>query len=99
MEQIAITTLAGLFIGLLGYLIRYRDKPELIAGFKEEKFTDVEGLKDFVGLYMFAVAVLTVAVGVADYSSLLEGGLHWIVYSVLLAVVVLRLLIGIRRFQ
>ena len=85
MEQLLITTLSGLFVGLLGYMIKYRDKPELIAGFDREKFSDVEGL--------------TISVGVADYLSLLERGLHWTVYSVLLTATVLRMLIGVRDFR
>ena len=99
MEQLAITTLIGLFVGLLAYLIKYCDKPELIAGFKEEKFTDVEGLKDFVGLYMFLVAGLTVATGALDFFSVLEASILWTAYSVLLAGTVLRLLIGVRKFR
>lgn len=99
MEQLLITAFSGLFVGLLGYMIKYKDKTELIAGFKEEKFSDVEGLKDFVGFYMFVVAGLTISVGVADYLSLLERGLHWTVYSVLLTATVLRMLIGVRDFR
>jgi len=99
MEQLLITTLSGLFVGLLAYMIKYRDKPELIAGFDREKFSDVEGLKDFVGLYMFVVAGLTLFTGLGDYLSLLERGLHWTVYSVLLTATVLRMLIGVRDFR
>ena len=99
MEQIAITTLAGLFIGLLGYLIKYQDKPELIAGFKEEKFDDVEGLKDFVGFYMFFFGFFTIVTGFLDYLLIFGGSGLWTGYTVLLVFLLLRLVFGIREFE
>jgi len=99
MEQLLITTLAGLFIGLLGYLIKYRDKPELIAGFDREKFADVEGLKDFIGSYIFVVGGLAVVTGVLDFFSVIESEILWMAFSGLMAVIVLRLLVGVRKFR
>ena len=99
MVQILITILAGISVALLGYFVKYGDRPGLIAGFEREKFDDLEGLKNFVGFYMFFFGFFTIITGFLDYLLIFGGSGLWTGYTVMLIVLLLRLVFGIREFE
>ncbi|MBB6645610.1 DUF3784 domain-containing protein [Halobellus sp. MBLA0160] len=59
----AVTVLTGVFIGWLGYRIRYRGDVHLIAGYRGGAPTDAEALSRVVGRVVLVVAAVTVLAG------------------------------------
>jgi hypothetical protein len=57
----------GLLLGGIGYLVRERRMMHLISGDDPSAVTDEAGAANFFGLHVYALAVLTMANGVADY--------------------------------
>jgi len=57
---------SGLFVGVLGILIRYAGMMHLIAGYDPDQVVDDEGLANFIGAQTLIVAVLTVCVGLLE---------------------------------
>ena len=91
---------AGVFVGLLGALIRYAGWTWLIAGYDPNRLTDEEGLADFMGFYVLVIAGLTVAIGAleaVDPSG--PAGWYWLPYVVAVFVLTARMIRGGRRFE
>ncbi|WP_323675623.1 DUF3784 domain-containing protein [Halorubellus sp. PRR65] len=90
----------GVFVGLLGVLIRFGGMVELVAGYDPERVEDDEGLARFVGSNVLYVAALTVVVGVVEYVDVVDGvGWHWGAYLVGVFALAARTIRGARRFE
>lgn len=94
----ALLTGSGLFIALFGILIRYGGAVELVAGYDSERVDDPDGLADFVGTNLLYVALVTVIAGVLSYVRS-ETALVWLLYTVVVCAVALRLVLGSRRYE
>ena len=101
MSEHAITTItAGVFVGILGVLIKYVGVMELIAGYDPETVTDEEGLADFIGTNALYVAVLTIGVGILELrAATADSGWYWIVFVIAVAAIAVRMIRGARRFE
>jgi hypothetical protein len=88
----------GLLLGVMGYLVRERRMMHLIAGYDPLAVTDEAGLANFFGLHFYALAVLTMANGVADYLFGFQS-LRWTAWTVALLAIVLRLWVGSSRYE
>jgi hypothetical protein len=101
MTQQAVTAIgAGVFVGVLGALIKYAGMMELIAGYDPETVTDPEGLADFIGTNALYVAALTIGVGVLELrSSSADSGWYWIAFVIAVAAVAVRMIRGARRYE
>lgn len=80
-ERLAVVLVSGGFIGVLGYLIKNKKMMNLIAGYDSSKVRDEEGLANFVGIYLYAIAILTFCVGIIDYYDFKR---IWIIYTIIL---------------
>lgn len=91
---------AGVFIAVLGVLIKYFGYMHLIAGYDSAKVTDEQALADFVGTRVLLVALLTIAVGLAAYVSPSNGTpWYWYVYGALVVILTGWLILGARRYE
>jgi hypothetical protein len=101
MTEQAVTAIgAGVFVGILGILIKYFGVMELIAGYDPETVTDEEGLADFIGTNTLYVAVLAIGVGILELrSSTGGGGWYWIVFVIAVVAIAVRMVRGARRFE
>jgi len=91
---------AGLFIAVAGVLIKYFGYTNLIAGYDPEKVTDEEGLADFVGTRVLALAALTLAVGGVEYVATSDGtSWYWYAYVGLVVVIAVWMIRGAQRYQ
>ncbi|SDY86197.1 DUF3784 domain-containing protein [Halopenitus persicus] len=101
MTEQAVTAIgAGIFIGILGILIKYVGVMDLIAGYDPETVTDEEGLADFVGTNALYVAALTICVGILELrSSAADSEWYWLVFVVAIAAIAIRMVRGARRFE
>jgi hypothetical protein len=99
MQELLRTIGAGILIAVLGVLIRYRNATSLIAGFDAEKVEDEDGLSNFIGLNAIYVALITTAVGVIEYLSLIENRIYWAVYAAVVVAIAGRMIIGSRSFM
>ncbi|SDX65608.1 DUF3784 domain-containing protein [Halopenitus persicus] len=101
MTEPAVTVIAaGVFVGILGVLIKYVGVMGLIAGYDPERVTDEEELADFIGTNALYVAVLTVSVGVLELrSSTANGEWYWLVFVIAVVAVAFRMIRGARRFE
>ncbi|MDB2284468.1 DUF3784 domain-containing protein [Halorubrum ezzemoulense] len=101
MSEHAITTItAGVFVGILGVLIKYVGMMELIAGYDPETITDEEGLADFIGTNALYVAALTIGVGILEFrAATSDSGWYWIVFVIAVAAIAIRMIRGARRFE
>jgi len=94
-----VTVATGVFVGVLGVMIRYYEMAELLAGYDAERVTDDAGLASFVGTYVFLSGLITVAVGVAVSLELVGGStVLWSAYSFAMVLVVLWVVIGAQQF-
>ncbi len=90
----------GVFIGLLGVLIRYAGMGHLIAGYDPDRVDDAEGLSDFVGAWTLVVAVLTAGVGVLElWEPTADAGWYWLVFVVAVLAVAVWMVRGARRYD
>lgn len=91
---------AGIFVGLLGALIRYAGWTWLIAGYDPDRVTDEDGLADFVGFHALVIAGLTLAVGVLEAVD--PAGPErwfWLPYVVAVVALTARMIRGSQRFE
>ncbi|MFC6989087.1 DUF3784 domain-containing protein [Haloplanus sp. GCM10025708] len=99
-EHALLTVGAGIFVGVLGVLIKYAGMTELVAGYDPERVTDEEGLADFVGTNALYVAVLTICVGVLELrSSTADAEWYWIVFVIAVVAIAVRMIRGARRYE
>ena len=60
-------SLVAIFVGLLllavGYLIRFQQMIEIIAGYDPDKVTDKEGLAKWVGSNLFLMGLMCLSLG------------------------------------
>jgi hypothetical protein len=101
MAEYALSAIgAGVFVGILGILIKYAGAMDLIAGYDPERVTDEEGLADFIGTNTLYVAVLTVCAGVLELrSSSSDLGWYWIVFVIAVGAIGIRMVRGARRYE
>lgn len=91
---------AGIFVGILGVLIKYVGVMDLIAGYDPERVADEEGLADFIGTNALYVAVLTVSVGILELrSSTVDSEWYWIVFLIAVGAIAVRMIRGARRYE
>jgi|GEM_PF-488933 len=91
---------AGIFVGILGMLIKYVGLTDLVAGYDPEKVADEEELADFIGTNALYVAALTVCVGVLELrSSTADSEWYWIVFVIAVGAVAVRMIHGARRYE
>ncbi|UPM44758.1 DUF3784 domain-containing protein [Halocatena salina] len=80
-ERLAIVSASGVFIAVLGYLIKNKGMMNLIAGYDSSEVSDDVGLANFIGRNLYAIAALTFCVGVFDYYGFEQ---IWIIYVIIL---------------
>lgn len=99
-DHALITIGTGVFLGLLGGLIKYAGMVELIAGYDPETVVDEDGLAAFVGANTLYVAALTIGVGILELSrSTADGEWYWFVFVIAVGAIAVRLIRGARRFE
>lgn len=97
--QTALTTFtSGMLIVALGTVIKYKSAIYLIAGFESENISDEEGLSDFIGSNAIFVGALTVTLGLIDYSNF-EARHYWYIFTVAVVIILLRMVIGSRKYR
>jgi len=90
----------GALIAIAGVLIKCFGYTNLIAGYDPNQVTDEEALADFVGTYTLVIAVLTIAVGVADYLTASNGtSWYWYVYTGFVIIIAGWMIKGARRYE
>lgn len=90
----------GLFVGVLGVLIRFAGWTSLIAGYDPDRVEDDAGLARFVGTNALVVAALTVALGALEYTEPTGGAnWYWFVYAVVVLGIGVRMVRGSRRYE
>lgn len=100
MERAALAIGSGVFVAVLGILIRYAGWMELVAGYDPDRVADEQGLADFVGANAVYVALLTILLGVLEYVSPGTGdGRYWLVYVVAVLGLAVRMVRGARRYE
>ncbi len=99
MEAAVVTVAAGIFIGLIGFLIRYRGMNMLIAGYSPEKFEDEEELSVFIGSWTLRVSALTVLVGLVEHLRIFEGSIHWTFYTAFVGAAAVYMVYGSNRYR
>ncbi|AEH37364.1 hypothetical protein [Halopiger xanaduensis] len=98
---IVLVASAG-FVGLLGVLIKYFGRVELIAGYDPERVADETGLADFIGTNALYVAALLFLVAVAEYAEPFGGDgadLVWLAFTVGVLGLAVRMIRGARRYE
>jgi len=99
-EHALITIGTGIFVGLLGGLIKYAGMVELIAGYDPETVVDEDGLASFVGANTLYVAVLTVGVGLLElHPATPNTEWYWLVFVIAVGAIAVRMIRGARRFE
>jgi hypothetical protein len=99
-ERAILAVAGGLFVGVLGLLIKYAGASELIAGYDPEQVTDEAGLADFVGTRTLVVAALTVGVGLLELWEPTAGATwYWVVYVVAVFGIGAWMIRGSRRYE
>lgn len=97
--QTALTTFtSGILIVALGTVLKYKSATYLISGFESENISDEEGLSDFIGLNAIYVGALTMTVGLIEYS-MIETRLCWYIFTVAVVIILLRMVIGSRKYR
>lgn len=92
----------GVLIGVFGVLIKYFGYVNLVAGYDPDSVTDEEGLANFVGTRVLLVALLTVAVGIAEHVSVAASDgtpWYWYLYGALVVMLGAWMIIGARRYE
>ncbi|WP_181686121.1 DUF3784 domain-containing protein [Halorhabdus salina] len=91
---------SGLFIGVLGILIRYAGMMHLIAGHDPDQVTDEEGLANFIGIYTLIVAVLTVCVGILElWEPTADSAWYWLVFVIAVFAITVRMIRGAPGYE
>lgn len=99
-ERAILAVAGGLFVGILGLLIKYAGAMHLIAGYDPEKVTDDEALANFVGTRTLLVAILTISVGLLEFWEPTAGATwYWLVYVVVVFAVAAQMIRGARRYE
>jgi hypothetical protein len=95
-----VLMVTAVFVGVLGGLIRFGGAVELVAGYDPERVSDEAGLARFVGTNTLYIAAATLVLGVVEYGGVMEGASwYWTGYVVVVVAIVVRLLVGSRRFE
>ncbi|KUO50238.1 MAG: hypothetical protein APF76_11035 [Desulfitibacter sp. BRH_c19] len=78
----------GLLVCMLGYLIWFKQKIALIAGYKEKYIKDKKGLSQFMGKWLFTIGITTMliplGIRVIDYYV-------WWLYTFIILVAAIRI--------
>lgn len=99
-ERAILVIGSGLFVGVLGILIRYVGVMHLIAGYNPDRVTDKEGLANFIGKWTLIVAVLTVGVGVMGlWEPTADSEWYWLVFVIAVFGIAVRMIRGARRYE
>jgi len=93
----AVVAAAGVLLTVFGVLIRYYGAASLIAGYDPERVDDEEGLTDFVGANALYAAALALAVAVAEF--LAPADWYWVVFTVGIVALAVRMVRGSRRYE
>ena len=96
-DRLIVTLTSGLFVVVLGILIKYKGMSKLIAGYDPDEVADKQGLDNFIGTNAIFVGILTMVVGIVDYTGFFED-IVWIAFVVILFVLIGRMVIGSRRY-
>ena len=101
----SFTSLVGLIVIRMGYLIKDKNKPGLIAGYDPNRVKDQQGLCDFIGTNTLLVGSLVILFGAAISITLFFNPnslaiLGWIAAEVACVVgLAIRAVTGARKFQ
>jgi len=99
-ERAILVIGGGLFVGILGILIRYASMTHLIAGYDPDRVTNEEGLANFMGAWTLVVAVLTVGVGVLELREpTADSAWYWLVFVFAVFAIAFRMIRGARRYE
>lgn len=99
-ERVFLVIGSGLFVGVLGILIRYAGMMHLIAGYDPDQVVDDEGLANFIGAQTLIVAVLTVCVGLLEFwGPTADSMWYWVVFVLAIVAIAVRMVLGARHYQ
>ena len=99
-ERVILVIGGGIFVGILGILIRYAGMMHLIAGYDPDRVTDKEGLANFIGTWTLVVATLTVGVGVLElWEPTADSAWYWLVFVIAVLAITVRMIRGARRYE
>lgn len=99
-ERAVLAIGSGLFVGVLGILIRYVGMMHLIAGYDPDRVTDEEGLANFIGTHALLVAALTVGVGLLElWEPTADSEWYWLVFLIAVFTIAVRMIRGARRYE
>lgn len=99
-ERAILVIGSGLFVGILGILIRYAGMMHLIAGYDPDRVADKEGLAKFIGTWTLIVAVLTVGVGVMElWKPTADSEWYWLVFVIAVFAIAVRMIRSARRYE
>ncbi|WP_049971841.1 DUF3784 domain-containing protein [Haladaptatus cibarius] len=96
-DRLILTLTSGLFVVVLGALIKYKGMSKLIAGYDPDEVADEQGLNNFIGTNAILVGVLTMVVGIVDYLGVFEN-IVWIAFGVIVVIFAGRMIFGSRRY-
>ncbi|GAB3665771.1 DUF3784 domain-containing protein [Halopiger thermotolerans] len=102
LEAPIVLAATGGFVGLLGVLIKYFGRVELIAGYDPDQVADADGLADFVGTNALYVAALLLVVALAEYAEPVGGhgaDLAWLAFTGGVLALAVRMVRGARRYE
>jgi hypothetical protein len=90
----------GLFVGVLGGLIRDAGMMYLIAGYDPDQIADDKGLANFIGAHTLIVAVLTVCIGVLELWELTGDSMwYWVGFVTAIVALAVRMVRGARQYH
>ncbi|EMA55818.1 DUF3784 domain-containing protein [Halococcus thailandensis] len=81
LERFLLIAVSGLFIAIIGYLIKYRGMVQLVAGYDPDEVVNEAGLGNFIGTLAIVVGAVTIMTGILDYQDIGDGIL-WYVFGV-----------------
>ncbi|MCD2200985.1 DUF3784 domain-containing protein [Halobacterium sp. KA-4] len=99
-ERAILVIGSGIFVGILGMLIKYAGMMHLIAGYEPAQVADEEGLANFIGVNTLYVAVLTVCVGVLEFwKPTADSAWYWGLFGIAIVAIAVRMLRGARHYE
>jgi len=94
------SSLGGVFIGILGVLIRFAGMMHPIASYEPEQVADEEGLATFIGSHTLYVALLTICVGMLELGEqTMHTEWYWLINVIAILTIAVRMIRGAREYE
>ena len=94
-----ISAISGVIYLLLGFLLSYRQKIELINGVDFSKLTDVEGFCKYMGNSLFASGFVQVVLGFMVYTENMNLYLYLFLFIAFCSLPIFHFIQGKRKFS